>query len=97
MMTDAEKLLDEIQDEYFGLLLGFQKDGSPTEPKSDRHIYRWTRLKELQKEIYWRTNHIRIQGLEDAKRKLEEAFSPHMKELLSDEVLKKLDGRNEDS
>ena len=97
MMTDAEKLLDELQDEYFGLLLGFQKDGSVTEPKSDRHIYKWTRLKKLQKEIYWRTNHIRIQGLEKAKRQLEEAFTPHMKELLSDKILKKMDDTNEDS
>ena len=96
MMTDAEKLLDEIQNEYFGLLLGFQKDGEPIEPKSDNHIYRWTRLKELQKEIYWRVNHIRIQGLEKAKQQLEEAFTPHLKELLSDKIVKEMD-TNEDS
>ena len=52
-----EKEIDDLQNEYFGLITGLQKDGTP---KDDYHetkfIYKWERMKELQKQIITREN-----------------------------------------
>lgn len=88
-----EKEIDDLQNEYFGLITGLQKDGTP---KDDYHetkfIYKWERMKELQKQIITRENIHKEICFRIAKEQLEEAFTPTIKKMLDEKQIEDSDG-----
>jgi len=90
-----EDRLDEAQNEYFGILTGFLPDGhlrqlSEVEDKT-KFVYNWERMKDLQRTICYLSDDIRMKSLEKAKQKLEDAFTPRIKSMLSKKVLKEME------
>ena len=88
--TELKERLKDTQDEYFGILTGLTKDGVKINHERD-FIYKWERLKELQQNIINLTFVHREKSIELAKEKLEEAFTPRIKKMLSKKVLKEME------
>lgn len=83
IMKEIKERLEDRQDEYFGLLTGLMKDGTPVKKKYEtRFIYEWERMKVLQKEIINLTNHERERNLMIVKQQLEEAFTPTIRRMI---------------
>ena len=85
---EIEQRLDDKQNDYFGLVTGFQKDGTPIDDDfhQTKYLYKWERMKELQKEIINLTNNEREVCLEIARESLEKAFTPEIKKMLKGKV-----------
>ena len=47
-----------------------------------KFVYQWERMKELQREIIYLTNHNREISLEIARESLDRAFTPRIKKML---------------
>ena len=97
-MDDKEKQVkrihtkvDELQDEYFQLLIDVVNKNTGRLNRTRNHIYYWERLKDLQQQILHYVNVGREIGLEIAREALEEAYTPKIKSMLSDEVRKKIE------
>ena len=97
-MDDKEKQVkrihtkvDELQDEYFQLLIDVVNKNTGRLDRTRNHIYYWERLKDLQQQILHYVNVCREIGLEIAREALEEAYTPKIKSMLSDEVRKKIE------
>ena len=97
-MDDKEKQVkrihtkvDELQDEYFQLLIDVVNNNTGKLDRTRNHIYYWERLKDLQQQILHYVNVGREIGLEIAREALEEAYTPKIKSMLSDEVRKKIE------
>ena len=90
---DIQKRLDDKQNDYFGLVTGFQKDGTPVDDdyQKTKFEYKWEKMKELQKEIIYLSNYEREVSLEIARKALEEAFTPRIKSMLSKKVQKEME------
>ncbi len=90
---DIEKRLDDKQNDYFELVTGFQKDGTPVvdDYQKTKFVYKWEQMKELQKEIIHLSNYEREVCLEIARKSLEEAFTPRIKSMLSKKVQKEME------
>ena len=88
-----EKEIDDLQNEYFGLITGIQKDGKPIEDYHEtKFIYKWERMKELQRQIITRENIHKEICIRIARDKLEEAFTPTIKKMLDEKQIKEIDG-----
>ena len=77
-----EQRLSESQNEYFQLLFEMvsNSDGLITEDKG--YTYWWEQLKERQLTVIHLADLRRFESLQKAKEALEEAFTPHIMELL---------------
>ena len=100
-MDDKEKQVkrihtkvDELQDEYFQLLIDVVNNNTGKLDRTRNHIYYWERLKDLQQQILHYVNVCREIGLEIAREALEEAFTPKIKSMLSAKVRKKIEDDN---
>jgi len=97
-MDDKEKQVkrihtkvDELQDEYFQLLIDVVNNNTGKLDRTRNHIYYWERLKDLQQQILHYVNVGREIGLEIAREALEDAFTPKIKSMLSAKVRKKIE------
>ena len=97
-MDDKEKQVkrihtkvDELQDEYFQLLIDVVNNNTGKLDRTRNHIYYWERLKDLQQQILHYVNVCREIGLEIAREALEEAYTPKIKSMLSDEIRKEIE------
>jgi len=90
---DIEERLEDRQNEYFGLITGFQKDGTPIDDEwnETKYIYKWERMKELQKEIIHLCNSNRERSIMICKEQLERAFTPRLKSMLSKKLQHEID------
>ena len=95
-MSSAEEKLNELQNEYFEILLGMKRDGTPTENQTDNFVYNWTRLKELQVMIQHNIRLVRESAIKNAKMALEEAFTPELKKKLADKLQHEIDELDEE-
>ena len=100
-MDDKEKQVkrihtkvDELQDEYFQLLIDVVNNNTGKLDRTRNHIYYWERLKDLQQQILHYVNVCREIGLEIAREALEEAYTPKIKSMLSAKVRKKIEDDN---
>ena len=100
-MDDKEKQVkrihtkvDELQDEYFQLLIDVVNNNTGKLDRTRNHIYYWERLKDLQQQILHYVNVCREIGLEIAREALEDAFTPKIKSMLSAKVRKKIEDDN---
>ena len=100
-MDDKEKQVkrihtkvDELQDEYFQLLIDVVNGNKGRLDRTRNHIYYWERLKDLQQQILHYVNVAREIGLEIAREALEDAFTPKIKSMLSAKVRKKIEDDN---
>ncbi len=100
-MDDKEKQVkrihtkvDELQDEYFQLLIDVVNKNTGRLDRTRNHIYYWERLKDLQQQISHNLNFEREISLDIATESLEEAFTQKIKNMLSDEVRKKIEDDN---
>ena len=96
-MDDKEKQVkrihtkvDELQDEYFQLLIDVVNKNTGRLDRTRNHIYYWERLKNLQQKIFLNLNFEREISLDIATESLEKAFTPKIENMLSDEVRKKI-------
>ena len=87
--VDKKIQIDLKQDEYFRLLFDMinHTEGLITEKKT--YSYWWERLKELQIDIIVFTTIHREQKLDEAKKKLEKAFTPRIQMMLSQSLSEK--------
>ena len=85
------KKVDELQDEYFQLLIDVVNNNTGKLDRTRNHIYYWERLKDLQQQILHYVNVGREIGLEIAREALEDAFTPKIKSMLSAKVRKKIE------
>ena len=97
-MDDKEKQVkrihtkvDELQDEYFQLLIDVVNNNTGKLDRTRNHIYYWERLKDLQQQILHYVNVGREIGLEIAREALEEAYTPKIKSMMSDEIRKEIE------
>ena len=97
-MDDKEKQVkrihtkvDELQDEYFQLLIDVVNNNTGKLDRTRNHIYYWERLKDLQQQILHYVNVGREIGLEIAREALEDAFTPKIKSMLSAKVRKEIE------
>ena len=97
-MTDKKKQVnrihkkvDELQDEYFQLLIDVANGNKGRLDRTRNHIYYWERLKDLQQQILHYVNVGREIGLEIAREALEDAFTPKIKSMLSAKVRKEIE------
>ena len=97
-MTDKKKQVkrihkkvDELQDEYFQLLIDVANHNTGILDRTRNHIYYWERLKYLQQQIFLNLNFEREISLDIATESLEKAFTPKIQNMLSDEVRKKIE------
>ena len=97
-MDDKEKQVkrihtkvDELQDEYFQLLIDVANHNTGILDRTRNHIYYWERLKDLQQQILHYVNVGREIGLEIAREALEDAFTPKIKSMLSAKVRKEIE------
>ena len=75
----VDNQIEILQDEYLELLLEMKKDGSEVKHE---YLYRWERLKKLQRMIttqMWNEREVAVQRAKDS---LEQAFTPHLKKML---------------
>ena len=100
-MDDKEKQakrihtkVDELQDEYFQLLIDVVNGNTEIIDENRSYIYHWDRLKDLQQQILHYVNVCREIGLEIAREALEDAFTPKIKSMLSAKVRKKIEDDN---
>jgi|TARA_B100000745_G_C20152215_1_gene395005 hypothetical protein len=82
--------VDTYQGEFWDILMDliFNPDSIITDKKP--RGYYVERLKELQSSINYSQNYVREISLDFAKQQLEEAFTPHIKQLLKDKLLEQL-------
>ena len=85
------KKVDELQDEYFQLLIDVANGNKGRLDRTRNHIYYWERLKDLQQQILHYVNVGREIGLEIAREALEDAFTPKIKSMLSAKVRKEIE------
>ena len=97
-MDDKEKQvqriqskIDELQDEYFQLLIDVVNNNTGKLDRTRNHIYNWERLKDLQQQIFLNLNFEREISLDIATESLENAFTPKIKSMLSDEIRKEIE------
>jgi hypothetical protein len=88
--------VDTYQGEYWDILMDliFNPDSIITDKKPKSYYVE--RLKELQSSINYAQNYVREISLDLAKQKLEEAFTPHIKQLVKDGLLKQLEELDEE-
>ena len=82
----TQQKLDDAQNEYFTLLFDMinMKEGLITEGKE--YTYWWEKLKDKQTDIIFLADRRRYEALENAKKALDEAFTPHIRELLKSDA-----------
>jgi hypothetical protein len=86
------KEIDDLQNEYFSLITGLQKDGTPIDDYHEtKFIYKWERMKELQRQIITRENIHKEICIRVARDKLEESFTPGIRKMLDDKVVEEID------
>ena len=85
------KKVDELQDEYFQLLIDVINGNKGILDRTRNHIYYWERLKDLQQQIFLNLNFEREISLDIATESLENAFTPKIKSMLSDEIRKEIE------
>ena len=97
-MTDKKKQVkrihkkvDELQDEYFQLLMDVVNGKTEIVDENRSYIYHWERLKDLQQQILHYVNVGREIGLEIAREALEDAFTPKIESMLSAKVRKEIE------
>ena len=88
IIEEINENLDRKQNEYFGLITGFQKDGTPVDNElhRTRFLYKWERMKDLQKDIFNLVYWEREKSIELTKQQLEQAFTPRIQKMLKDSV-----------
>ena len=89
IIEEINENLDRKQNEYFGLLTGFIKEGEPmgdTDLKKIKYLYKWERMKDLQKDIFNLVYWEREKSIELTKQQLEQAFTPRIQKMLKDSV-----------
>ena len=91
--VELEKKIDDLQNEYFSLITGIKKDGTPLgdEYHKTKFIYKWERLKELQKEIITKENIHREICFKIARDSLERAFTPTIKKMLDERITNEIE------
>ena len=98
-IKSIEQRLDESQNEYFGILTGFLPNGNLIElserTNRTKFVYNWERMKDLQRIIYHLSDTLRMESLERAKEQLERAFTPELRKMLNDKVLREMDNNDE--
>jgi len=85
-----EQKLNLWQDEYFELLMNVINHNEGMITQDNTYTYYWERLKVLQKYITVYSFIERERTLVKAKEALEEAFTPHIKELLENRINKEV-------
>ena len=98
MSRDKEisEQLNDYQDEYFKLLINVMTGNQDIIKPEQGYNDNWERLKELQRTISVFSQMKREITIGKAKEKLEEAFTPRIKSMLSKKVLKEMeDGKEE--
>lgn len=88
-MSDIKNKLDSRQDEYFRLLIKVVNNDDTFVTKDKGYTDNWKRLYELQEEIIIFTTIHREQKLDESKKKLEKAFTPRLKMMLSQSLSEK--------
>ncbi len=88
VIEEIRKTLDEYQDEFFGLISDYVNGDMGI---GDKRVYHYERMKELQKYISNFSFMEREHALEKAKKSLEEAFTPRLKEMLSKRIQEEID------
>ena len=91
MDRDFTKDLDDAQNEYQTILHDIFSRNKDLLDEDRGYIYWWERLKKLQKTIISLTFIEREQALEKAKKALEAAFTPRIKEMLEEKIQKEID------
>ncbi len=90
-LSKTKSKIDFHQDEYFTLLFDMINHTEGLITKNKPYSYWWENLKELQLSINTYSNISRETSMDIAKSALEEAFTPKIKSMLSDEVRKKIE------
>ena len=86
-----ETKIELLQDEYFEILINICSNNQSIITKNKGYTYWNERLKELQRHINLYCNYGREVGLEIAREKLEEAFTPRIKNMLNEKVVKEME------
>ena len=91
--VELEKKIDDLQNEYFSLITGLKKDGTPVDDDyhKTKFIYKWERLKEIQKDIITKENYQREVCLKIARDSLERAFTPTIKKMLDERITNEIE------
>ena len=77
-----EQRLSESQNEYFRLLFDMVNNSDGLITKDKGYTYWWEQLKERQLTVIHLADLKRFEALQKAKEALEQAFTPHIMELL---------------
>mgnify|MGYP001193291629 CR=1 FL=1 len=86
-----EDKIEFLQDEYFEILINICSNNQSIITKNKGYTYWLERLKELQRQINMFCNYGRELGLETARLALEEAFTPRIRKMLNEKVLKEIE------
>jgi len=78
-----EQRLSESQNDYFRLLFDMINMNEDLITEDNPYSYHWEQLKEKQLSVIHLADLKRWEALEKAKKALEEAFTPHLQELLN--------------
>ncbi len=81
--VSLEQRLSISQNEYFELLLDIVNNNENIITEDKPYSYHWEQLKEKQLSVIHLADLKRWEALEKAKKALEEAFTPHLQELLN--------------
>jgi hypothetical protein len=81
--VSLEQRLSIAQNEYFELLLDIVNNNENIITEDKPYSYHWEQLKEKQLSVIHLADLKRWVALEKAKKALEEAFTPHLQELLN--------------
>tara|TARA_Y100000310_G_scaffold135157_1_gene134023 strand:+ start:991 stop:1293 length:303 start_codon:yes stop_codon:yes gene_type:complete len=90
-LQKIETKIELLQDEYFELLINVVSNNQSIITKNKGYTYWNERLKELQRQINLYCNYGREVGLEKARDALEEAFTPSIKNMLNEKVVKEME------
>jgi hypothetical protein len=82
-IEDIKKSLDEAQNEYHEILHNIFSNNLDTLDKDRGSIYYWERAKKLQQRVIHMSFIEREMALDNARKALEKAFTPRIKEMLS--------------
>jgi hypothetical protein len=82
-IEDIKKSLDEAQNEYHEILHNIFSNNLDTLDKDRGSIYYWERAKKLQQRVIHMSFIEREIALDNARKALEKAFTPRIKEMLS--------------
>ncbi|MBU88741.1 MAG: hypothetical protein QGG04_09225 [Candidatus Marinimicrobia bacterium] len=90
-LQKIETKIELLQDEYFELLINVVSNNQSIITKNKGYTYWNERLKELQRQINLYCNYGREVGLEKARDALEEAFTPRIRSMLNEKVVKEIE------